>query len=266
MLKPISPSEFEKLIETVTTVPEPEAQFMESLRARFILEGHTSANLIQEKPMSRRFLSPRLTWSLVAILIAMIILLVSSPKVAQALKRLFGYVPDVGIVEQTPSMRVLLKPVKVTRDAATLTVEKAVLSTDKAVIVYSYRLPEYDTPPDAKMDERVPSLLLSNGKRLMVKLGHRVNTLDCPDCGIRYELEFDPIPADVDEVTLELPSLIMVPIGIAPQDWSIALHFKPATPEDLLPVVEYQPTVTPTSIPETAQPTQPPHTYAVSIS
>jgi len=268
MPKPISPSEFEKLIETVATVPEPEAQFNESLRERFILEGHTRANPIQEKPMRRKLLSPRLAWSLVVLLIAIVIVLISSPKVAQALKRLFGYVPDVGIVEQTSSLRMLTEPITVTRDTATVTVERAVLNVDKTLILYSYRLPAYDTPPDAKIDERAPSLLLSNGTRLKIKSGHRVNTLDCPDCGVRYEMEFDPIPADVNEVTLELPSLIMVPIGIAPQDWTIAMHFKPAAPEDVLPVVEVQPTSTsaPTLVPETAQPTQIPNPYGVSIS
>jgi len=110
MPKPISPSEFEQLLETVATGPEPDAQFTALLRERFILEGHHSAKSIQEKPMSRKFISPRLTWSLIAILIVAVILWLTSPKIVQAWKQLFGYVPGVGMVEQTASLRVLLEP------------------------------------------------------------------------------------------------------------------------------------------------------------
>jgi len=57
-----------------------------------------------------------------------------------------------------------------------------------------------------------------------------------------------------------------VPVGIAPQDWSIPLRFKPAAPEDVLPVVEYQPTPAPTVLSATAQPTEVANKYGVSIS
>ena len=42
------PSELEKSVRDAATVPEPDAEFVHSLRARFITEGHASANKNQE--------------------------------------------------------------------------------------------------------------------------------------------------------------------------------------------------------------------------
>lgn len=263
----ISISEFEKMIEKVSTVPEPDAAFIESLRARFVLDGHLGAIKNQEKKVNPRISPPRFVWVVVVIFCVAIAPLLSSPKVATALRKLLGYVPGVGTVEHTSSLRILTEPVKVTREAVTVTVEQAVLSNEKTVIVYSYHTPASDSVlPERTMDERMPSLLLPNGTRLIIKSGHQLSKVDCLECSMRYRMEFEAIPSDIIEVTLELPSLIEAPVGSAPQDWQIPLKFRTADTNELLPVNEVHPTIIPSLISETAQPIQTASTYGVSIS
>ena len=48
MPEPIHPSELEEVMKDVNNIPEPDAEFMNSLRARFIAEGQASANKNQE--------------------------------------------------------------------------------------------------------------------------------------------------------------------------------------------------------------------------
>ena len=137
MPEPIHPSELEKVMKDVTNVPEPDAEFMNSLRARFIAEGHASANKNQEIKMRRKTFSQRLMWTLAVLALVTLVVLATQPTVVNALKRLFGYVPNVGIIDQSSQVRVLTEPVTVTRDGFTVTVEQAVLNGEKTAVVYT---------------------------------------------------------------------------------------------------------------------------------
>lgn len=75
------------------------------------------------------------TRPLAAVLLALFALLVLSG-VAYAVGNMLGYIPGVGIVDQRTPIRVLAKPVSQTRDGITLTVEQAILTADKTVVVF----------------------------------------------------------------------------------------------------------------------------------
>jgi len=274
MPEPIRPSELEKTLQDVVNVPEPDAEFMNSLRARFIAEGQASANKNQETKMRRKTLSQRLTWALAVLALMTLVVLATQPTVVNALKRLFGYVPNVGIIDQSSQVRVLAEPVTVTREGFTVTVEQAVLTRENTVIVYSYSLPANAsvTPDNPGYDERPPFLTLPDGTRLDIVRGRRVATTNCPECTVRYAMDFDTISSAVTEVLLELPSLVALPIGSAPQDWEIPLKFRLADPTDIAPVIEYKVTAVATETasiesnkPTNIAPTQAINTYGITF-
>ncbi len=69
-----------------------------------------------------------------AMLIALLILLTLSG-VAYAIGRSLGYIPGIGIVDQSTPIRVLAEPVSQTRDGITITVSDVVLTSSKTVMV-----------------------------------------------------------------------------------------------------------------------------------
>ena len=102
MPEPIHPSELEKTLQDAVNVPEPDAEFMNSLRARFIAEGHASANKNQETKMRQKTFSQRLTWALAVLALVILVVLATQPTVVNALKRLFGHrkIDDLSIVQR----------------------------------------------------------------------------------------------------------------------------------------------------------------------
>jgi hypothetical protein len=258
------PSELEKSVRDAATVPEPDAEFVYSLRARFITEGHASANKNQETFMKRKTFSQRLTWGLAVLVLVTLIVLSTQPTVVTALKRLFGYVPNVGIIDQSTPVRVLTEPVTVIREGFTVTAEQVVLNAEKSSVVYSYTLPpDYVDPEHSVSTTREPFLTLPDGTRLDIVMARQVASSDCPQCYLRYLMDFPPIPADVSEATLELPDLVSIPDNTAPQDWKIQLKFKPAGPDDIAPVIEQIVTPMPTTS-STDAPTQSVNTYGIT--
>ncbi len=248
MSDPIRPSELEEMMKDVVNVPEPDMEFLNSLRARFIAEGHASAKKNQETQMKQKVFSRRLTWALAILVLVSLVVLFTRPTVVNALKRLFGYVPNIGIVDRTSEVLVLTEPVTVTRENITVTVEQAVLTNEKTIIVYSYILPaDFLIPDNTFGDSRSPLLVLPDGTRLEPIVGQHLNTMDCPQCSMRYALEFNALPSNVTGAILELPGLVAVPVELAPQDWKFPLNFKVADASDIIPVTEQVVTPAPTA-------------------
>lgn len=239
--KPISP-EFETSLRRALEVPGPEPQFVDRLRSK--LEQEKANNM---QPQKRTF-SPRLAWGLAAMVgILTLGLLAATPSVVEAVKRLFGYVPGAGVVEQTVSLRALSAPVIVERDGVTLTVLQAVVASDKTSLTYQVEnipasamagFTEGGTPtPFCNWND---NLRLPDGSILSISAGQGVDL----EVGSQYILVFDPLPADVNEATLLISCLPGTMPGAAPENWEIPLTFVPA-PSDLvvLPVIEVTPSV-----------------------
>lgn len=248
MPEPIRPSKLEEVMKDVVNVPEPDAEFMNSLRTRFIAEGHASAKKNQETQMKQKVFSRRLTWALVILVLVSLVALFTQPTVVNALKRLFGYVPNVGIIDQTSEVRTLAQSITVTRENYTVTIEQAVLNSEKTAIVYSYSLPPDYVASDGNSSLTLaPFITMPDGNILNIMMARHVASADCPQCFIRYLMEFPPIPADVNEVILDIPDLVAVPSDTAPKDWQIQLKFKPADPSEIAPVIEQEITPMPTT-------------------
>lgn len=239
MPEPTRSSEIEKALKDAASVPEPEAEFLNSLRARFLAKGHANAKKNQEIQMRQKTFSQRMKWGLAVLGLVALVVLFTQPMVVNALKRLFGYVPNVGIIDQSSPVRMLTEPVTVTREGFTVTVEQAVLNGEMTAVVYSYSLPpDYVFPEDGKSTSLAPFLLLPDGTRLDILRARHVSSLDCPECYLRYLMEFSPIPASISEVIIEIPDLTALAGNTAPRDWKIPLKFEPADPSDIAPIIE----------------------------
>lgn len=193
-----------------------------------------AANLERKSPMFTLRNRP-----LVAALLALIILLALSG-VVYALGRALGYIPGVGIVEQSAPFRVLAEPVSQTRDGLTITVKEAILSADKTIIIVAMEKDGQSWGPCLAFNE----LRLSEGKTYSADPESNVG--DGTD-GLR--LTYAPLPASVNEAALlALPCLPPKEPGKIPEKWEFSLRFIPAPPDmTVIPVVESTPSPIPVS-------------------
>ena len=242
--------EFEQLLRSMLAVPEPDPAFLDSQRRQFLSRAGLLKKETKMKPKTLRF-SPRLTWGLaLLVLLALILAAFSAPTVVDALRRLLGYVPGVGVVEQRAGLRVLAAPVTMTRDGVALTIEQAVAQPDKTVIVYQYVLDtailDRPAPADAGSQPAFnldPAVRLPDGTELKILSGlHEPETLSDAEraagkSAVRYRMEFKPLPAGVEHVTLLLPRLVPIAPGAGPEFWEIPLDFKPSSGAGL-PVID----------------------------
>ena len=242
------PSEFENLLQTAMAASEPDPAFMDSLRSQFLARARLTQKETRLKPYHLHF-SPRLAWVLALLFfLALILVALSSPDVVKAMQRLLGYIPGVGTVEQTTSLRVLAQPVTQSRAGITLTIEQAVATADQTVFVYHYveqaSFIEHSPTPDSLPGD--PELRLPDGRQLEIILGHRLSTdpQDPPGAALRYQMKFGPLPVGVDQVVVFLPQLIPMQPGAGPENWEIPIHFRASAESEGLPVLEVNPTAT----------------------
>ncbi|MCC7117401.1 MAG: hypothetical protein IT310_02660 [Anaerolineales bacterium] len=248
MSNSIQPSKLEETLKALTQVPEPDAKFIETLRQRFVMEGRASAQKNQEVAM-RKIFSKRLVWVWTALTCVVLAVILSRPTVVNALKHLLGYVPKVGLVDQTTQVRVLTQPLTQTRENYVVTIEQAVLNDEGTTVTYSYSLPPNFVMPNTGLEtSEAPYLILPDGTRLNLERAQPIIGEDCLQCYMYYSLKFAPLPDQIFEATLAIPELADVPSKTAPKDWEFQLHFKPADASEIAPVIELEVTPTPTNL------------------
>ncbi|GEM_PF-260483 len=261
------PPELETSLRQALHVPGPDAAFLARLRTQLEQEAdmktdkgveklpffrnHVRNQEISESETKR--ISPRLAWGLAAALLVLAVsLLATSPGVVEAMKRLFGYIPGGGLVEQGASLRVLAEPVVVERDGITLTVTQALVSPDKTVVAYTVEdIPEAALAPDFSEGQTPPPacagqdyLHLPDGTILSPTGGQGRSW----QLGYEYRWVFGPIPAGVNTADLLIACLLGTSPGAAPENWIIPLAFVPAPPDmTVVPVEEITPSPPPTT-------------------
>ena len=218
-------------------------QALENLARRDVPENtnlwpELSAKLERKSPMTTLRTRP-----VFAVLIALFVFLTLSGA-AYALGKALGYIPGVGIIDQSAPIRVLAEPVSVTRDGLTITVKEAVLSADKTIIVAAMEKDGQSWGPCLVFNE----LSLSDGKTYNSDPGSNVGD------GINgMRLTYAPLPAGVNEaVLLALPCLPPKEPGKIPEKWEFPLRFVPAPPDmTVMPVTESTPSPMPVSSTDT---------------
>lgn len=166
---------------------------------------------------------------------AFVLTILTVPGAATAMRKVFGFIPGIGLVEQNASLRVLAEPVTQNRDGFTLTVENGVIGSEQTVISYSVEGPFASGAFQAENSLSdicftAAELRLPDGTVLQVPGGFPKETWKS---GYRAQNFYAAIPYGVDEATLVLPCVNAMPIGQGPQNWEIPLVFITA-PKDMV--------------------------------
>ncbi len=172
---------------------------------------------------------------LVVLLVLLALVLLSG--VAYAIGRLNGYIPGVGIVDQSVPLRILAAPVVVKREGITVEVNQLVASSENTFVAYALdgiRIPA-NTPA---MCSAIPTLELPDGSTLNMLNGGSGGYGGQVGAIARFETTytFAPIPAGVDQVTFTLGCVL--PEGTGPEDWRIPLELVVAPENYATPGVE----------------------------
>ncbi len=195
-----------------------------------------------EKKNDARLKSRRTSLALIVLvtLLVLVMAAISIPAVAEAMQRLFGFIPGVGLVDRSAPMRVLAEPVVVTRSGVTLTVSEAILSADKTALVVDIKGVPLDAYPASESDPGCPGaarLRLPDGTLL-----EGGNIRGGNWSFFQSRLEFGPIPAGVNEATLLVDCIGGTIPGRLPENWEVPMRFVPAPPGMTVnPVFEISP-------------------------
>ena len=176
------------------------------------------------------------TRPVMAIFIAILALLLLSGFV-YALGRSLGYLPGVGIVDQSVPIRVLAEPIVMKRDGVTVTVIQVVTNAESTFVAYALDgiLIPRNSPP---MCSALPSLQLPDGSVLELLSGGHGGFGGEVGTYVRFEttVYYSPLPADVDHLTFALDCIL--PEGTGPENWQIPLALVPALEGFVTPAVE----------------------------
>lgn len=266
-MTPKLPQEFERVLTEYYSTPAPSDEFAARLEMQLrskVEQSHSKSRTTE----GNAFMKLARTRALRAILIALLILLILTT-VAYALGKVLGFIPGIGIVDQSVPMRVLAEPVTITREGLTLTVEQVVLSADQTVLVYKVEGMQMDAyendnngkaTSDAQVNgtssysslvtiplplDRTPENLSTSlaSKTICVSDEH----LLLPDgtklpvqtgggkgwsSGFENHDVFGPIPLEIKQATFALSCIPEVAPGKSPENWKIPLRFVPA-PSDM---------------------------------
>jgi len=235
MIDPIRSTPFEEKLRAAMRAPQPRPEFLESLHARLMQLPPLPAP-VQRPGVATR----RMRWAvfaLVLLALAGALMIIGPQRVSAAFRRLFGFVPGVGIVEQSAPIRVLAEPVSLTRDGVTVSVNSAVLTGDQTRLDFGVS----GVPLSAYPRDEVVSGCLDH------------EYLRLPD-GTQLEANA-PIPPHVNEATFVLPCIFNTLPGTTPTNWELSLRFVPAPPDlTIMPVIELTPSIPVSPLPNQAVP------------
>ncbi|NPV57004.1 MAG: hypothetical protein HPY76_10105 [Anaerolineae bacterium] len=216
--------QFETALRQSYGVPPIRTEFVDRLYGDLLQRAQAKPH----RPRPALRLRPAGAIALAILAFFLVITLVIGPqRVYAAMLQFFGYIPGVGIVDQSSPIRMLAEPVSVTRDGITVSVNQAVL-----------------TGVDTRIDFGISGVPLSaypKGEAVTGCMDYHY--LRLPD-GSKAAVTA-PIPTNIDEATLVIPCIFNTLPGAVPTDWELPLRFIAAPPElTVLPVIDVTPYVT----------------------
>lgn len=194
------------------------------------------------------------TRPLMAAVIVLLILLALSG-VAYALGRAFGYIPGVGLVENSEGLRMLAEPVSITREGVTLTITQALVYPDHIQLVYetSGITPENNGQRAKDANDNFAAFCSSpdGDAKLRLPDGTVIERLFGSDEYPENVFAMKPvykasIPAEVTELTVVLKCIPWARLGAVPENWEVPLKLKsvPVGTAIGMPVLEVEPSGT----------------------
>lgn len=223
-----STPEFEEKIRQSFGVPEIRTEFVDQVYNDIMRRANTKSR------NSRHFFGLKPAWTFVLAIISLMIigiLVIGPQRVYAEFRKLFGYIPGVGVVDTSAPIRVLAEPVSITRDGITVSVNQAILTSTETRIAFGVS----GVPLSAYPKEEVVSGCIDNPYLLL------------PD-GTKADINA-PIPAQFNEATLMIPCIFNTLPGTVPVNWELPIQFIVAPPNlTILPVIDVtsRVTVTPT--------------------
>lgn len=220
---------FEKEIKQTYRLPEVNPAYFNDLEAKLLVYQPYS----EEKTKSTFSFARGWAYAVATLLlIGVMVIAIGPSKVLAQIQAIFGFVPNVGLVDASSPFRQLAQPVSETRDGVTLDIQSAFLSADGTIITYTMS----DLPAEIKHTRfgepecNLPAYLtLPDGSRIEAA----GSSSNMPDGSYANSIRFsDPVPANFNQATLVFPCLEGTVRGKGPEDWQFALTFKPA-PENL---------------------------------
>lgn len=247
----INPSpEFEEQVRRAVAVPNASPDFVNKLRNELV-RGPVK--------MKSRVMILRPARTLAFVLVLAVFGL-SLPGVAAAVGRLLGYVPNVGLVENTGDLRILDQSYSMTRQGVTLTINYVLVHQDHVELIYDVQgvpaehdgsqASDYANDPrafcggvavgDTYNQEGDPILKLPDGTLL-----ERDLTGKYPQNVFAMKPVYEAqVPADILEMTFTLKCIPNARLGAVPENWEIPFKLK-AVPADTVfgsPVIEVEQT------------------------
>ena len=181
---------------------------------------------VDQKNMKKKFV---LSGSVAVVLV--LVILLSIPSVAMAVKRLFGYVPGTGLVEQNVPVRVLKEPVEIKTGDTTILVSQAVTDSNLTRLTYQIDNIPDSTSSNLKWEDvchALPNLVLSDGTVLQPQT---INGNSWAS-GLSRLLEYDALPAEENSIKMTFACIEAGPVTDALSNIELQLEFIPA-PEDM---------------------------------
>jgi len=214
-------SEFEEQIKMAFNIPDVRPEFVEKL-GRELQKKEKAENLSH-----RRLFGLRPAWAIIIMVFALVFLttlIIGPQQVYAGFKKLLGYIPGVGLVEQETSIRMLQEPVRQTREGITVAVNQAFLLEDETRIDYGVSGVPLSAYPEREVVTgciEPPYLQLPDGTQMDINA---------------------PVPDNIYEAVFVLPCIFNTLPDTTPTGWQLPLIFVDA-PEDIeiLPVQEVSP-------------------------
>jgi hypothetical protein len=209
----------------------------------------SSSILAKVRKEKTRTMKTKFVFSGVLTFVVILSVMFSIPSVATAMKRLLGFIPGAGLVENDSTLRVLTQTSQIKQDGTTISVIKGVADSQKTILVYQVEnLPAFPTSAELKFTDicqREPELHLPDGSVLQGK----VDTGNSWVSGYSRRIVFGALPAEVNNVALVFTCLEQSVVSPGWSKLEIQLQFEQAAAdEQTFTLVDL-----PTPIPDAAQ-------------
>lgn len=209
--------------------------------------------LSKVKKADRNIMKSKVILTVIFTIAILLIVMVATPGAAQAMQRLFGYIPGSGLVEESLPLRILKEPVQSSRGDTRITVKDGVADAEQTILQYQVENIPAALPSQAGSEQelchKIPWLQLADGSLLQ----GRVDSGNSWVSGYSRRVIFPALPASTASVMLVLPCFEQTSIFPGEQNWEIQLEFVDAPPQlTVYPLVDFPTSTvayTPTTVP-----------------
>lgn len=227
-------SSLERALCAIYKHPAPSAAFLNTLEQDLLARlGSRAAgrNLQPERSRTPNTIRRRLLFAAAGLLLVMMIFIaaVGPDRVLASFQWLIGYLPGVGFVQDTGTVRVLQAPVSISREGVTITVNEVVADIETTRIMMRVTgIRNLQQLAQEGVDEPTGPVRLSlqDGTDLDLK-GYSLDFSNVQQLAV--DLIYGPMPRDSMEAVLSFSQIPGIPSGAAPEDWSVHLSLVPGS-------------------------------------